>query len=620
MHAGRWVVALIVAAAVALAWTGFALRRASAPRSVVLVTIDTLRADRLGWYGRSPTITPALDALAARGVVFERAWTTAPLTVPAHASLLTGLLPPKHGLRLNRPVAPLPRVEDRRFFTLAEALKEKGYATGAFVSASVLAREETGLDAGFDVYDEVPRAAPGVLFDNRRPGEETVAKCLDWLKSQSGPAFVWVHLFDPHAPYDAPAGFGAGKDHASDATGYDAAVAYADHCVGRLLAGLESAGLGDAVVAVVSDHGESLGEHGEPTHGYLLHEATLRVPLIVSAPGLAPARRADVVSVVDVFSTLLSLAGHPIPPQANQRPLFDAKSALAETERRPVYAESLYAWDSFRWAQVFAWRVGDEKLVACGAEPMVFHLATDPGEDRAGAPDESQRAELAELTRFAREPALGSMTPGATPEPSGSYWSTGSAGVNAVLPDEENAKLPSPYDRMDVLRRLNLARTLLSVRRNEEALAEFDEVARLDPANPESAFWRGRTLEALKRHAEAAESCRRAFELGFRSPTCVAKALALSLIVLTRADLSGTDKSAESDRADRFLAVARGKGFRDDSQTFVMEAFLRLARSEFDRCDEALRRAESLPHDARTQGGIDQCREDLVKAREQAPK
>src|SRR6185436_6435014 len=248
---------------------------------------------------------------------------------------------------------PLPPANDRRFLTMAEALKEQGFATGAFVSASVLRADDTGFDAGFDVYDEVPRATPGALHDAERAGrgEETVEKALEWAKSRRGSIFLWVHLFDPHAPYDAPVGWAAGPAHVADAQGYDGEAGYADHCVGLLLKGLAESGRDDAVVAVVADHGESLGEHGEPTHGYLVHEATLHVPLIFAARGLAPARRAEPVSSVDVFPTLLSLARVAMPPQIHGTGLF-AKSADAVP--RPIYAESVYGWHACRWAQTFA--------------------------------------------------------------------------------------------------------------------------------------------------------------------------------------------------------------------------------------------------------------------------
>jgi arylsulfatase A-like enzyme len=614
MRAGRWIVVLILGGAAAAMYLGCVLRRAAAPPSVVLVTIDTLRADRLGAYGRAPSITPELDALAARGVVFEHAWTTAPITVAAHATLLTGLIPPKHGLRVNRPPAPLPPLADRRFLTLAEAMKEQGYATAAFVSASVLRASDTGLAAGFDVYDdELPPMAPGSLHDAERRGrgEETVDRALAWAKDASGPVLLWVHLFDPHAPYDAPAPWGAGPEHVADAQGYDGEVAYADHCVGRLLKGFAASGHGEPVVVVVADHGEGLGEHGEASHGYLLHEATLHVPLIFAAPGLAPAHRAEPVSSVDVFPTLLSLAGLPVPPQVNGVPLFEKGRSVAAS--RPLYAESLYAWHACRWAQSFALRRGDEKLVASGPRTMAFDLAKDPGEEHPSAPDRAQAEALAQAVGVAREPALGRFTPGAPAEGTVAYIGGGTSEGTPVLSDADDAKLPSPYDRMDDLAKFDAACGRWAAGDFAGALAAFDDLLAKDPGNLQVAFWRGRPLEGLHRDADAAAAYRHAFEIGLRSPQAVSKALQCSLKALHP---EGSDP-AEWNRAVSFLAGARAKRFDDDAATLLFEAFLYLQAGHVDaaKAAEALRRAESAPGAEAVRAGIDQAQALLAAAR-----
>jgi len=607
MQAGRFIVIGIFAAAAAAMYLGCVLRRAAAPPSVVLVTIDTLRADRLGAYGRAPSITPELDALSARGVVFENAWSTAPITVAAHATLLTGLLPPRHGLRVNRPPSPLPKLADRQFLTLAEAMKDQGYATAAFVSASVLRASDTGLGAGFDVYDDkLPALAPGSLHDAERPGhgEETVERALAWAKSESGPVFLWVHLFDPHAPYDAPAPWGAGPSHVADAQGYDGEVAYADHCVGLLLKGLADAGYGDAVVVVVADHGESLGEHGEASHGYLLHEATVHVPLIVAALNLKPDRRTEAVSSVDVFPTLLSLAGLPVPPQVNGVPLF--AKGRGDTSARPIYTESLYAWHACRWAQEFALRRGDEKLVAAGPRTMAFDLAKDPREEHPAAPDAAQMAALAQLMVVARQPALGRMTTGDPATGTVAYLGSGTAEGTPVLADVENRKLPSPYDRMDALKKFDEACGLLALGKADAALASFDELLRDDPGNLQVAFWRGRALEPLHRDAEAAAAYRHAFDIGLRSAMNSSKALQCSLKALHS---EGADP-AEWDRAVAFLAATRAKGSRDDAATYLFECFLYLEKGHADaaKAAEALRRAESAPGADVVRTGIEQAK------------
>jgi len=614
MRAGRLVVLGIVAVAVGATALAVALRRSVDRRTVVLVSIDTLRADRLGAYGRVPSITPSLDALAARGVVFENAWTAAPLTVPAHATLLTGLLPPKHGLRVNQPPAPLPKPADRRFVTLAETLKEQRFATGAFVSSSVLRGEDTGFAAGFDVYDEPPRAAPGALHDAKQKGEDAVAKALAWTRERDGDAvFLWVHLFDPHAPYDAPIGWGAGPQHVADAQGYDAEVAYADHCVDLLVKGLADLGRGDATLVVVADHGEALGEHGEASHGHLLHEATLHVPMLFVAPGLAPGRRAAPVSSVDVFPTLLSLAGQPVPPQVNGRPLFEKNASDAP---RPIYAESLYGWHACRWAQQFALRRGDEKLVASGPRTMAFDLAKDPREEHPAAPDDKQREAIAELMRVAREPALGAATPVVHATPLVSYVGAGSGSATPVLSDEENAKLASPYDRMEELTKFDRACGLVAQSRGDEALALLDGILRDDPTNLEAAYWRGRAFDALHAFGKAAEAYRSAFRVGFLSPDCVWKSLQGSV----RDFEEGAHDAGEIDRALKFLVEARGKRCPDVAKTLLFEATLNLQTGELDKAAEAARKAESAPGAEDVRDAIEQTKALIERTRDERRK
>ncbi|HYH44672.1 MAG TPA: sulfatase, partial [Thermoanaerobaculia bacterium] len=239
--------------------------------SLLLVTLDTVRADRLGGYGYAAAETPTLDRLAREGVRFAAASTNAPLTLPAHASLLTGLLPPRHGLR-NNGAGRLPEVP-----TLAAVLAAAGYRTAAFVSSFVLDRR-FGLDRGFAVYDDdVERdAGGGVALDAERRGDRTVERALAWLSAKTPetldrerPFFLWVHLYDAHAPYAPPAPY----DSRHRGRPYDGEIAFADAQVGRLVAELERRGLaGRTLVAVTADHGEALGEHGELTHGLLLYE------------------------------------------------------------------------------------------------------------------------------------------------------------------------------------------------------------------------------------------------------------------------------------------------------------------------------------------------------------
>ena len=249
-------------------------------RTVVLITIDTLRADRVGAYGWTAARTPAIDALAARGVRFARAFATAPITLPSHASLLTGLYPPGHGSRHNGMKVSAGSA------TLAMVLREQGWATGAFVGAFPLDRR-FGLDRGFDQYgDRMPRGPDGRLL-NERPGSQVVDEALAWIGGIGDqPALLWVHLFEPHAPYDAEPARGTGGRDLPASIRYDDEVARADVELGRLLAGLGERAA-SALVIVAGDHGEAFGEHGEIAHSVFLYDTTLRVPLIIAGPGFA---------------------------------------------------------------------------------------------------------------------------------------------------------------------------------------------------------------------------------------------------------------------------------------------------------------------------------------------
>ncbi len=265
--------------------------------SVVLITVDTLRPDALGWVaGRNAT--PEIDRLAAEGARFPGAISPVPLTLPAHASILTGLEPPRHGLRDNG------QVLGPGLATLAEALNARGYRTGAFVSGYPL-RALFGLDRGFERYDDgLP--LKGQDFGDR-PAAETTRAALEWLKGVEGPFFLWLHFYDPHDPYEPPAAF-----HRPGPRGaYDGEVAAVDAAVGQLRAGL--ARRGEPLLTVLTaDHGESLGEHGEDTHGFFVYDSTLRVPLVLHFPGrLTPAAPALAPRLVDVAPTVLDLLGLP---------------------------------------------------------------------------------------------------------------------------------------------------------------------------------------------------------------------------------------------------------------------------------------------------------------------
>jgi arylsulfatase A-like enzyme/tetratricopeptide (TPR) repeat protein len=354
----------IIALLVTVACARTPPQTSSAPPNILLITIDTLRADRLG-----RGLTPSIDAVAARGTRFTNARATVPLTLPSHTSIMTGEWPPENGVRMNGTgglAAEHP--------TIARVLKDGGYRTGAFVGAYVLDRR-FGLADGFDVYDDhVDRDPSGAaVLEAQRRGDAVVNAALGWLPSTDPrPFFVWIHLYDPHAPYDPPAQYLARAKNVP----YDGEVAFADAQVGRVLEWLTSSGqAGRTVIAIAGDHGEGLGDHGEMTHGMLAYDATLRVPLVVARPGMPAATVDEAVSLVDLAGTLVELAQRPRPATMHARSLLRAPNGPRE-----IYAETEYprqaGWHSLRVLVADRW-----KLIA-SSEPELYDLRDDPRETR----------------------------------------------------------------------------------------------------------------------------------------------------------------------------------------------------------------------------------------------
>ncbi len=352
----------------AVAALGLLRPQGSPPRPhVLLVTLDTLRADRLGAYGNRDGLTPALDALAAAGTVFDEALASAPLTLPSHATILTGLEPPRHGVHDNGTYvvpADLP--------TLATRLEAEGYETGAFVGAYVLDRR-FGLARGFQGYDDrIERAELGRSeLESERRGEAVVAAAASWLAARSSRFFAWVHLYDAHAPYDAPAAYR--EAHAGQP--YDAEVAYADACVGRLLEAARAAAQrigGGLLIGALADHGESLGEHGELTHGFFVYQSTLRIPFVLSGPGVPKGeRRQGPARTADLMPTLLGRLGLRPTQPLDGVDLFEKQVSVS-------YAESAYP-ASFGWSPLRSIRQGTLKLIDA-PRPELYALESDPGE------------------------------------------------------------------------------------------------------------------------------------------------------------------------------------------------------------------------------------------------
>ncbi|MEM8962254.1 MAG: sulfatase-like hydrolase/transferase [Acidobacteriota bacterium] len=345
------------------------------PSAIIMISIDTLRSDRLPIYGYDKVDTPAIDALRADGILYERAYTHYPLTLPAHVSLFTGELPPDHGVRDN-----LGYTVDPDAPTLAGMLGETGWATGGFVSAFVL-RGESGVSMGFDIWDdELPRRLDAALGESQRAGIETTRRAIAWLETQAAstdPFFLFVHLYEPHTPYTPPKPFDR-YEHP-----YDGEIATADAAVGVLLDRLrELDRYDDALIVLLSDHGEGLGDHGEQEHGILLYREALQVPLVVKLPGGARAGdRVDEPSqLIDVLPTVLEMVSLPEPFPLDGTSLL-ALGGDRDPGERDLYAETFYPRLHLGWSDLASIIRGRHHLID-GPAPELYDLIDDPAETR----------------------------------------------------------------------------------------------------------------------------------------------------------------------------------------------------------------------------------------------
>jgi arylsulfatase A-like enzyme/Flp pilus assembly protein TadD len=358
------IAAVVVAALIAIT-IGLRSRRHTAP-DVILITIDTLRADSLGFAGNTRVKTPFIDSLAARGTVFTNAHAHNVVTLPSHTNILTGLYPYQHGIRDNAGFT-----LDASHPTLGAMMKRAGYATAAFVSAFPL-DSRFGLNAGFDVYDDKYREASNPLdfVVQERPAEETLNAARAWYNSAHGKKFLWVHLYDPHAPYDPPAPF---REQYRDAP-YLGEIAYVDDQLSRFLPPILAAHP-DTVVIITGDHGEALGDHGEQTHGLFAYESTLKVPLIIVDPDRSPRKESGSARHIDLVPTILHRAGAQPQPGLPGHDLFGATSATDS------YFEALSASLNRGWAPLVGLIHSGQKYIDLPL-PELYDLPHDPRETR----------------------------------------------------------------------------------------------------------------------------------------------------------------------------------------------------------------------------------------------
>lgn len=576
---------------------GGAAPEVARPRpAIILISIDTLRSDRLpAWSGRRDLETPAIDRLVRDGLLFERAFAEVPLTLPSHTSILTGLLPPAHGVRDNLGFA----VDPQRGALLQQRLRELGYRTGAAVSAEVLARR-TGIAAGFDSYDEPAPFVPGkgAARTAERPGSETLAAAIRFLDAADPkPPFLFLHLYEPHAPYRPLEPF---RSRYRDP--YDGEIATADDLVGRLLAELDRRGLYDSsLVLLVSDHGEGLGDHGEEEHGLSLYREALQVPLVVKLPRAERAgeRVRRNVALIDIVPTVLDLLGDP----GGAGSALPGRSLLAPDASSPVertmYSETLYPALHFGWSDLASIVRGDLHLIE-GLRPELFDLKNDPGERHDRATDE--RRALAEMRRALA--AIDRTVAAPAPADAETVAALGALGYLGT-PRASSGERPQidPRDRMG-----EIAPVLRGLRLYNEgdyagAVAVLAPVAGHGEGSAFAWQYLGAAYDALGKREEAVAAYRHGMKLA-GSPSYLAETAALRLLELGRpqaaADLVAgeIDRHAESARLRVLLSRALLQlGRIDDAEKAAEEAVARdgkLADAYYQRAVVLLARRDGL--------------------------
>lgn len=536
---------------------------------VVLVSIDTLRADHLPAYGYSRVATPGIDALQRDSILFENAYSQCPLTLPSHLSLLTGLLPAEHGVRTNLGY----RFDGAAHPTLARALRAHGYATGAAVSAYVL-RGATGISESFDFFDDsVGEDVEWTrdLSTLQRPGLETARRAAAWAEGvKPRPFFLFVHVYEPHAPYEPPEPF-----RSRYGATYDGEVAASDGVVGELLASLRRAGIYDrAIVLLLSDHGEGLGDHGEQEHGMLLYREALHVPLLLKLPGSLQGgtRVREPVGLIDVVPTITALLK--IEPSG----ALKGTSLLAREPRavaRRIYSETYYPRIHFGWSELRS-LVDARHHYIDSPRPELYEIVRDPPEttDAVAAETVVARSMKQELDGY---PAAfsdpGHVDPGVAEKLKALGY------LSQTTPTHDGEALPNPKDRIHVHEALKAASQLGLQRKDEEALSTLQRLDEKDRSSFEVQRELAGTLARLHRYAEAAAAYQEAIRLSPRLAGAVA--IPLGLVELEMGRLQEADTRAQAalaeDPGHAHLLLAKVALARRDAAEAEREARLAMA-------------------------------------------
>lgn len=550
-----------------LAVHGWRRARASASISgpIIIISIDTLRADHLPAYGYTQVKTPAIDALATDGVLFERAYSHAPQTLPSHVALLSGRLPFETGVRDN--IGFTVKAGERM---LAQMLRERGFATGGIVSAFVL-RKETGINQGFDFFDgDMPPMSPELPIGQiRRDGTASEVIAERWLDTLgTSRAFLFLHLYEPHKPYSPPKRFAGYAP-------YDGEIAYADEIVGKFIKYLKSRQLYDrSMIVLLSDHGEGLGDHGEQEHGLFVYEEAIHVPLIIKQENNVGAGRrvVDLVQHIDLVPTILACVKAPVPKELRGRslkPLLDGARGLPMT---PVYSEAMYGRYHFGWSELTALTDDRYRYIKAPRDEL-YDLERDAHE-RSNIVDERQSVRQAMRGSLDRLTAGSSIQVPAdvSPDARERLEALGYVGALTDVPTASGATLPDPKDKREILEKYRAAVDLAAGRQWPQAISLLQQILRADPEMAD--VWM--QLAAFAIHADrydvATDAYKHFIEL---KPSDAAGYLGAAATLLKQ----GKMKDAH-DHAEFALTVATESDARSRASAHELLASIALARHD----------------------------------------
>jgi len=484
-------------------------RRAAGRPNIILVTLDTTRADHLSIYGNKSVETPHLEQLAREGILFEQCVSSSPFTLPSHCSILTGLLPTYHGVRINGNTA----LADSHL-TLAEKLGESGYRCGAFIGAFVL-DGRWGLKQGFHHYDDqfdlekYKRLDLGLV---QRRGDVVVDAALHWMNEQKEvPFFAWIHLYDPHVPYEPPEPYLSRYSGRGMPGLYDGEIAFMDEQIGRIDRWMkELPHSADTVMALIGDHGEGLGEHGETTHGYYIYDYAVRVPLLLvtSIPRLQGIRVPAQVRTIDLYPTLLEAVGISLPEPLHGQSLLPLVFAPKQGQSRPAYSESLAPNIQFGWSPLYSLRKYPLKFIEA-PRPELYELENDPGElsDIKLKRSVEMKRMQQELKRLIEETGRGAPPTQVadldreTMNRLASLGYLGSTTTTASI--ESGQKLADPKDKYAVYEAVTQASEWIAQEKITEAVAVLENALREDPAITQARLFLATCYQKQKRLAEA---------------------------------------------------------------------------------------------------------------------